>query len=70
MRQFNRVIVIGFFMVLTGAVLPFLIVIGLLESTFLLNFIAFASSVIGVFLGVLGSAMFVGFNRQKEDDWG
>lgn len=38
----NRLIVVGFFMVLTGAVLPFLIVMGVLESTFFLNFLAFA----------------------------
>jgi hypothetical protein len=65
---FNRLIVIGFFLVLAGAVLPFLIVIGILESTFLLNFIAFVASVSGVFLGVMGTAMYAGTERRK-DNW-
>jgi multisubunit Na+/H+ antiporter MnhG subunit len=64
----SRPIVIGFFMVLAGAVLPFLMVIGILESTFFMNFIAFASSTIGVFLGVIGVAMYVGENRKKDED--
>lgn len=68
MLPINRLIVIGFFLVLIGAVLPFVIVIGILESTFLLNFIAFATSTIGIFLGVIGTAMFVG-HRKREDDW-
>jgi len=55
-------------MVLTGAVLPFLILIGVFESTFFLNFVAFFASVIGVFLGVLGAADMVGTGRRK-DDW-
>lgn len=61
----NRLIVVGFFMVLTGAVLPFLIVMGVLESTFFLNFLAFATSVIGVFLGILGAATIVGGDRKS-----
>ncbi|MBP6469312.1 MAG: hypothetical protein KBE23_03705 [Chloroflexi bacterium] len=64
----NRLIVVGFFMVLTGAVLPFLIVMGVLESTFFLNFLAFATSVIGVFLGILGAATMVG-QSKRFDDW-
>lgn len=64
----SRLIVIGFLMVVTGAVLPFLMVIGILESTFLLNFVAFATSTIGVFLGVIGAAIYVGENRHKDED--
>ncbi|MCP4419140.1 MAG: hypothetical protein GY805_21200 [Chloroflexi bacterium] len=64
----NRLIVIGFFCVLAGAVLPFVIVIGLVESTFFLNFLAFATSTIGIFLGVLGTATYVRDQRHK-DKW-
>jgi len=64
----NWLIVIGFFMVLAGAVLPFLIVIRLLPSTYLLNFLAFVASIVGVFLGVIGVAVYVG-NRRRRDDW-
>ena len=64
----NRLIVIGFFLVLLGAVLPFLIVIRVVESTFFLNFLAFIASTVGIFLGVIGTAMHVGEERRK-DDW-
>lgn len=67
---FNRLIAIGFLLVLIGAVLPFVIVIGLVESTYLLNFIAFAASIIGIFLGVIGTAMHIGENRRRQkNDW-
>jgi hypothetical protein len=65
----NRLLVIGFVLVLIGAVLPFLIVIRLVESTFLLNGIAMVASTVGIFLGVIGTAMYVGNKKKREDDW-
>lgn len=57
-------------MVIIGAVLPFLIVMRVLPSTFLLNVVAYGTSTIGIFLGVLGVAMHVGEERRKKkDDW-
>ena len=69
--QVNRLLVLGFLLVLTGAVLPFLILLGFLPSTFTLNLIAYLSSVIGIFLGVIGVAMHVGEKRRKkpDDEW-
>lgn len=64
----NRLIVLGFICVLIGAVLPFLIVIQVIESTLFLNFLAFTVSTVGIFLGVIGTAMHVGETR-REDDW-
>lgn len=67
---FNRLIVIGFVCVLIGAVLPFAIVMRWVESTFFLNFLAFGASMVGIFLGVIGTAMYVGDSRRKrENDW-
>lgn len=67
---FNRYIVIGFFLVLFGAVTPFLIVLRILPSTFFLNFLAYGASISGIFLGVIGVAMHVGNVRGKHrDDW-
>ena len=66
---FNRLIVFGFFGVLTGAVLPFVMVIGLLESTYLLNFIAYIASIVGIFLGLMREALHLGDERRKQDDW-
>ena len=66
----NRLIVLGFFMVLAGVILPFLIVMHVLPSTILLNFLAYGVSITGVFLGVIGVAMYVGEERRKsKDDW-
>ncbi len=66
----NRLIVVGFFLVLAGMILPFLIVMHVLPSTILLNFLAYGVSIAGVFLGVIGVAMYVGEERRKsKDDW-
>ena len=55
----GKMIVIGFFMVLTGMVLPWLIVLRVLESTFFLNFFSFGVSVAGLFMGMVGAALYV-----------
>jgi hypothetical protein len=56
----RKLILIAVFLLLGGAVVPFLIVIGVLESTFLSNFLAYFASVVGLFLGFIGIAMYVG----------
>lgn len=66
--RINRLILTGFFLVLAGAVLPFMIVLGILPSTFTMNFLAFGSSVVGVFLGVIGAAMYVNEKRSQAPD--
>jgi len=66
----GRFIVIALFMLLAGSVLPMLMIVGVLESTFLLNFISYIISVGGLFLGIIGIAMYVGKERNKrKDDW-
>lgn len=66
----NRFILIGFVMVVVGAVLPFLIVMRILPSTFLLNFLSYGTSTVGIFLAVIGVAMYVGEKRRKDkDEW-
>jgi hypothetical protein len=57
---------VGFVLVVLGVVIPFLMMIHVLESTFLLNFIAFISSVSGVFFGMLGAAMYR-ISRKSKD---
>lgn len=68
---FNRLIILGFICVLIGAILPFLMVLKFVESTFWLNFIAYMTSTAGIFLGVIGVAMHVGNERgkNKRDKW-
>jgi hypothetical protein len=59
-------ILIGFVLVTLGMVFPFLMVMQFLESTFFLNFFSFAASVSGLFLGLIGGAMYVRLNREKK----
>jgi hypothetical protein len=48
---------LGVFLMLLGIVLPFLVIIRLLESTFLLNFFSWGASVAGLAFGTIGFAM-------------
>jgi len=61
----GRVLVIGIFFVLAGVVLPFLMVMEIIESTIFMNFFAYTLSLIGIILGGFGASMFVKFNRRK-----
>ena len=62
----GRLIFIGFLLVLLGVVLPFLMVMKVIESTFFLNFFSFIISLIGVVVGVIGSAYYVRINRGDK----
>lgn len=57
-------LIIGFVLVLAGAVLPFLMVIHVLASTFFLNFLAFGAQVVGSFMGIVGAAFYVRANKR------
>jgi hypothetical protein len=48
---------LGVTLMLLGIVLPFLMVIQVLESTFFLNFFAWGASVAGLSLGTIGFAL-------------
>ena len=65
---FNRLIAVGLVLVIIGAVLPFLIVLRYVPSTFTLNFLAYGLSTTGIFLAVIGVAMHVGKVRKKSRD--
>jgi hypothetical protein len=57
-------IAIGFLLSLTGVILPFLMVLHILPSTFFLNFFSFGASMLGVFLGLVGASYYVRRNRK------
>lgn len=59
----KKMLIIASVMLVVGAVLPFLILIHLVPSTFLLNFLSYGVSVGGLFLGTIGIAHYV----RKED---
>jgi len=62
----KRMIIIGFFLVLFGAVGPWLMILGFVKSTFLLNFLIYGSSVAGLILGTIGAAMLAAGARKKD----
>ena len=55
---------LGLFLMILGIVIPFLIVLRVLESTFFLNFFSWGASVAGLFLGIIGVATWV--RKRKE----
>jgi hypothetical protein len=54
---------LGLVLMLLGILLPFLMIIKLLESTFFLNFFAWGASVAGLSFGTIGFAM---WSRNKR----
>lgn len=64
----KRLIIIATGMMLLGVIIPFLMVLHLLESTFFLNFLAAISSTLGFFLGFIGVALLRSSEKQKERD--
>ncbi len=58
MRNPFHLIISGFILVVIGMVLPFLMVLRIIESTFFLNFFSFTASVAGLFLGISGASMY------------
>ncbi len=60
-----RLIALGFVLVMAGWILPFLMVIHVIPSTFFLNFFAYIASVLGLFLGIWGAALYAQSRRRK-----
>ena len=54
---------LGLILMLLGIVLPFLMVIHMLESTFFLNFFSWGASVVGMAFGTIG---FATWSRNKR----
>jgi hypothetical protein len=52
------ILVIGFVLVLIGAVLPWLMVMQVIRSTFFINFFSFGCTVAGLLLGIVGAAYY------------
>ena len=63
-----KIILIGFALVVLGVVLPFLMVLHIIESTFFLNFFSYGASLMGLFLGLIGSATYVRIHRKKPPE--
>jgi hypothetical protein len=63
----RTIIILGFVLVFLGFLLPLLIVIKVLESTFFLNFFSFIASILGLFLGLMGAAQMAVEARRSRD---
>lgn len=61
-----QIFVLGFVLVLTGAVLPLLMVIRVVPPNLILSFLSYAASVAGLFLGLIGAALYVRTYRNKH----
>ena len=61
MESSVRWIIVGFLLLLAGVVLPFVMVLRLVQPTLLLNFISYACSTAGLIVG------FVGIARYRAD---
>jgi len=55
---------LGLILMLLGVILPFLMVIHVLESTFFLNFFSWGASVAGLAFGTIGFAM---YSRERKE---
>lgn len=62
-----RLLLIATLLLLFGCTMPFLMVIRVVESTFLMNFLSYGASVAGLFLGIIGVAM-QRFKADKKDE--
>jgi hypothetical protein len=63
----RAIIITGFILVLLGFLLPLLMVMKVIESTFFLNFFSFIASLLGVFLGLMGAAQMAVEARRSRD---
>lgn len=60
----RSIIYTGLALLIIGVVLPFLMVMNILESSFFLALISYAASVSGLIIGVVGTAMYVRERRR------
>lgn len=58
-----QIILIGFVLVLFGFVAPFLMVTRIVEPNLFLSFASYGASVVGLFLGLIGAALYVRIRR-------
>ena len=57
--------ILGSILLLIGWFIPLLILMRMIPSTFVLNFIGWSASVSGLFLGFLGGATWVKMNKEE-----
>jgi len=64
MNSPRLLLILGVLLMLLGILLPFLMLINALESTFFLNFLSWGASVAGLAFGTIGFAM---YSRERKE---
>ncbi len=64
----KRLLVAAVCMLLFGCITPFLMMMKLVESTLFINFFSFAVSTLGLFIGIIGIAMYRGKQNKSDDE--
>ncbi len=59
-------ILVGIGMMLISIILPFLMVMQILKSTFFMNFLAYGLSVAGILIGFIGMVSLVKIRRTQQ----
>lgn len=62
----ERLIILGFVLVLAGFLIPFAMMLKFLESSFLLGFLSFGFSIGGMFMGLAGASLYRMKNPPKD----
>ena len=57
---------IGLVLCLIGFILPLLMVVKVIESTFFLNFFSYASGLVGMIFGIIGAAYYTAKRRKRK----
>jgi len=63
----GRLLAVAIAMMVFGVVMPFLMVLQLVESTFFINFLSFISSTLGFYLGIIGYSSLRIKSKQDKD---
>jgi hypothetical protein len=67
LEYYKQLLVLAVFLLLFGCIMPFLMALHMVESTFFLNFLSFGASVLGLFLGLAGIAGARIVQKDKTD---
>jgi hypothetical protein len=65
MRSINNILILilGSVLVITGFIIPFLMVLQIIQASFLLSFLGFIASVSGLILGLIGITQYIRRDR-------
>jgi len=64
----KKLLAIAIILLFFGVAMPFLMVIKVVESTLFLNFLSFGASVLGLFLGIIGVAVYRVRQTRRSDE--